>query len=220
MTTTKKSAKRTAKPTAKKAKQAERVSSLNRLITRVGLLFIAIGLIIGGISIYNNWHGQQSTVKPEPVSSLLNSSAASDNGDPLISGAPVHITINNVGIDLNVIPGYYYPSTKSWTLTSTNAQYGTITAKANNKSGATFIYGHALMNVFGKLPKVQPGDTAVIKTDSGHTFVYKFQKSSVVTPDNTSLFKYKGPPVLILQTCTGAWYQNRQLFVFNFSEVS
>jgi LPXTG-site transpeptidase (sortase) family protein len=220
MTTMKKSAKRTVKPTAKKAKQAERVSSLNRLITWAGLVFIAIGLIVGGGGLYNDWQRQHSTAKPEPISKLLENSAANDKGNPLVSGSPVHINISSVGIDLNVIPGYYYPQTKSWTLTSTNAQYGTITAKANNKSGATFIYGHALMNVFGKLPKVQPGDTAVIKTDSGHTFIYKFQKSSVVTPDNTSLFSYKGQPVLILQTCTGAWYQNRQLFVFSFSEVS
>jgi len=189
------------------------------LKTRLALGLILVGLIAAGVSLVRTWQAQHSSAAAKPLSQIL-SDRRPDGSQPLISGTPVHITIPSVNIDLNVIPGYYYPATKSWTLSLDNAQYGVITAKANNRSGATFIYAHARVNDFGRLPKVQPGDQAIIKTDNGRTFNYKFQSSSVVTPDDTSLFSYHGQPVLILQTCTGTWWQNRQLFVFNFSGVS
>jgi LPXTG-site transpeptidase (sortase) family protein len=195
-------------------------SKPSRFFTKAGLGLVIIGLLIGGFSLFSVWLDQRSAVKPQPLSKVLSNKKAADNAQSVISGTPVHISLPSVNIDLNVIPGYYYPSTQTWTLTSTNAQYAVMTARANNKAGDTFIYGHALMNVFGRLPGVKPGDKVLITTDNGHTFTYTFQTSSITTPDDTSLFDYKGKPVLILQTCTGAHFQNRQLFVFNLSGVS
>jgi LPXTG-site transpeptidase (sortase) family protein len=207
------------KSQANKAKQSS-VSKIWLYLNKAGLSLIIVGLIFAGISLFGIWENQHSSAKPKPLSQALDNRQPKDNGQPLISGTPRHIIIPSVGIDLNVIPGYYYPSTNSWTLSPTNAQYAVMTAKANNKEGDTFIYGHALMNVFGKLPKIQPGDVVTITTDTGHTFSYTFQSSTITTPTDTTLFKYRGKPILILQTCSGAWYQNRQLFVFNLSKVS
>jgi LPXTG-site transpeptidase (sortase) family protein len=203
----------------KKTKQSQK-SKKSSLITKAGLALVLIGLVVGAINILGIWHSQRSAARLQPLAKVLNNHKPAENDQPIVSGTPTHISVPSVGIDINVIPGYYYSKTKSWTLSNNNAQYGVITPKANNKSGDTFIYGHALMNVFGRLPAVKPGDKAIITTDNGHTFTYQFQVSSITSPGDTSLFSYKGRPVLILQTCTGVWYQNRQLFVFDFSGVS
>jgi LPXTG-site transpeptidase (sortase) family protein len=203
-----------------KSKKSKKQAKQTRWQLSAGLMFVLIGLFVGGVSLFSVWLNQRSVVKPQPLSKVLSNSKPADNGQPTVSGTPVHITVPSVSIDLKVIPGYYYPASQSWTLSSVNAQYAVMTAKANNKSGDTFIYGHALMNVFGRLPKVESGAQAFITTDNGHTFTYTFQSSSVTTPGDTSLFDYKGKPVLILQTCTGTQFQNRQLFVFNLLKVS
>jgi len=214
-TTSKTKAVNNTKKTANK-KQAKGLG----ILSKAGLLFLIAGIIAGAIEFGLVWHRQHSAAATVPISQVLNSSSQNDNSGPLVSGTPVHITIPSVNIDLQVIPGYYYPATNSWTLSNDKAQYGVMTAKSNNKEGATFIYAHALDNVFGRLPKILPGQQAIVTTDNGLKFTYSFQQSTVTKPTDTSLFNYKGKPVLILQTCTGAWYQDRQLFVFNLTEIS
>jgi LPXTG-site transpeptidase (sortase) family protein len=189
-------------------------------ISTSGLILIIIGLLIAGFSLLGIWWSQRSSEKPKPFNQVVNNAKPHDDGTPLITGTPTHIEIPNVGIDLNVIPGYYYPKTATWTLSLDSAQFATMTAKPNNKSGDTFIYAHYRFHVFYTLPKVKAGDEAIITTDNGHTFRYTFVSSTITTPDNTSLFNYKGKPILILQTCTGTHFQNRQLFVFNFTQVN
>lgn len=186
----------------------------------IGLVLVLIGLLLGGVSIYNLWSSQRSAVKPELLSRVLKNTKPADDGQPLISGTPVRIEVPSVNIDLKVIPGYYYPSTKSWTLSLDKAQYAVMTAKPNNKQGNTFIYGHYRLGVFYTLPKIHLGAETIITTDNGHKFTYTFEKSSITTPEDTSLFNYQGKPILILQTCTGAQFQNRQLFVFNLTRVN
>ena len=192
----------------------------SRFQTKAGVALITIGVIVGGASLYNLWQSQRSVTSPKPWSQVLSDKKPADNGIPTISGTPTHITIPSVNIDLNVIPGYYSPKSQSWTLSLDSAQYAVMTPKVNDKSGATFIYGHYRLHVFYTLPKIQPGDLAVITADNGHTFTYTFVSSTITTPDNTELFNYKGKPVLILQTCTGVHFQNRQLFVFDLTKVS
>ena len=195
-------------------------SRWGHLLNSAGLSLIVIGLIIAAGSLFGVWWNQRSAEKTKPLSQVLNNTAPKNDGSPLISGTPVHIAIPNVSIDLNVIPGYYYPKTQSWTLSLNDAQFATMTAKPNNKSGDTFIYAHYRLHVFYTLPHVKVGDEAIITTANGHTFTYSFLSSTITSPDNTSLFNYHGKPILILQTCTGVHFQNRQLFVFNLSKVS
>jgi len=138
----------------------------------------------------------------------------------LISGQPVHLSIPSQGISLDVIDGYFNSKTGNWTLTTDKAQYATTTALPNNESGNTFIYGHNRWEVFYHLPRVQLGDEAIITTDNNHTFTYKLSSVKTTDPTDTSLFDYKGPPILTLQTCTGLYYQNRALFTFQLVGVS
>jgi len=197
---------------SRQASKKQKRPALNRAGLLCGSALIAIGIAIGAYSLIATWLAQRSYANSGPA--LVSSSIPRDT-NPLMEGTPTHITIPSVNIDLEIIPGYYTPSNKSWTLTRDKAQWGTMTAKANNKEGSTFIYAHNRVGVFHTLPKIQLGAEVIINTDNNHLFTYKFVNSTVTSPSDTSLFSYEGKPVLVLQTCTGLWYQDRQLFMFD-----
>ena len=138
-----------------------------------------------------------------------------------VSGQPVRITIPSEHVDLPVIPGVYDPSTDSWTLTGYKAQFATTSEPANNLGGETFIYGHNNNYVFGALRHVTPsvGAEAFIYTDNGHVFAYTFVKTWSVGPYDVATLDYQGPPVLLIQTCTGSLNELRTMYFFNFEKV-
>lgn len=136
-----------------------------------------------------------------------------------VFGTPVEIRIPSLNIDLPVDPGVYNPATDSWTLSGFHAQYGTMTAPANDAAGNTFIYGHNNPYVFGPLKRIQPGASVEIIASNGNRFYYTYQKSYTVAPNDVSLFKYYGSPILTVQTCTGAWHEKRQLYEFKLDRV-
>lgn len=145
--------------------------------------------------------------------------AAQNSG--YIGGTPVRIQIPSLNIDLAVIPGYYNAKSQTWTLTTNKVQYATITPEANNQAGNTFLYGHYRSNVFANLHRIQSGASAIITTDNGHKFTYTLSAVHVVSPsDSASVFNYQGAPILTVQTCTGLFFQNRQLFTFDLSGVA
>ena len=180
----------------------------------VGLGFITTGMILGWQPLMQSWH-QPQIAQAQSMAATLKSGPLPAPQPVLIEGHPVRIQIPSLAVDLSVINGYYNTTSKTWTLTSDKAQYATNTQPANNQQGNTFIYGHNRAQVFQSLYKLQVGQQAIISTDTGHTFTYRFTGSIVTTPYDDSLFTYQGPPILTLQTCSGLWYQNRQLFHFN-----
>lgn len=141
---------------------------------------------------------------------------------PLISGKPIRIVIPASGVDLPVDEGHYSPVDDSWTLSGLRAQYAMISVPANNRNGATFIYGHNNNSVFGALRHVTPvpGALAQVYTENGHIFEYAFETSASVTPADTSALQYQGPPILTILTCTGAVNEWRTLYKFNFVRVA
>jgi sortase (surface protein transpeptidase) len=96
-----------------------------------------------------------------------------------------------------------------------------ISAVANNTSGDTFIYGHNNDYVFGAFRHITPtpGATAFVYTANGHIFDYTFDSSLNLSPDDTSILTYQGPPVLTIQTCTGSVNEWRTMYRFNFDKV-
>lgn len=187
-----------------------------RFSLTVGILFIAAAILVGGGHIFDNWkfnHANAFGTPPVSTHQQINTNK------PLIQGKPVRIQIPSLKIDLTVIDGYYYPKSKTWTLSPDKAQYATMTPYANNREGNTFIYGHAVGAVFQNLPRITPGSEAIVYTENGHKFTYKLTLTYTTNPNDNSLFTYQGPPILTLQTCTGLWYQNRSMFVFSLEKV-
>lgn len=143
-------------------------------------------------------------------------------GIKLIYGRPVRIVIPSESVDLPLIPGVYDPATNSWTLSGYEAQFATSSAPANNVGGETFIYGHNNNYVFGALRHVTPtvGAEALIYTDNNHIFSYRFEKIWSVGPDDVTTLEYQGPPVLLIQTCTGSLNELRTMYLFKFVKVA
>lgn len=131
-----------------------------------------------------------------------------------ITGHPSQLAIPSLKINLAVINGYYERSSGVWTLTLNKAQYATVTVPPNNEAGNTLIYGHYRPEVFAYLHLIQPGSKAIVTTDNGYQFTYTFQRSEAFDPTDTSIFAYKGAPRLTLQTCSGSFFQHRQMYFF------
>lgn len=180
-----------------------------------GLFLVLAGFLLGSGHLLQ--HFQQQNSRPAFAPSKV---PAIDLRKATISGIPGHIDIPAVDISVNIEPGYYDKTTKTWTLSLDKAEYATITPEANNGNGNTFIYGHNRWSVFYKLLKAKPGDQAVVTTTNHHTFVYKMTARHDTNPNDDSLFRYQGPPIMTLQTCSGLWYQHRSLFVFNLVKAS
>ncbi len=153
------------------------------------------------------------------------STAASAGSKPVgapaqpVSGKPVRFQIPALNIDLPIIDGHYDEGSKTWTLSKDKVQYAVNTPLANNTEGNTFIYGHNRAGVFKTLYQIKPGDKAIVTADTGHVFTYKFKAAYETSPSDQSLFQYQGSPIMTVQTCSGIWYQNRQLFTFTLEKV-
>lgn len=136
-----------------------------------------------------------------------------------ISGHPVRVVAPTVGVDMPVVDGFYDSASGDWTLYSDKAQFAAMTAEPNDKEGQTFIYGHATQRVFGKLLTMKTGDHVEVYTSNGYKFTYTLTETDIVTPQNTNVLSYTGKPRLLLQTCVGAWSQNRKFFMLDFTKV-
>jgi LPXTG-site transpeptidase (sortase) family protein len=190
---------------------------MKRFFKKKFVITVAAGLITAGLvgtlpAIYFSSSNNGSVAKH----ALAVAASTPVKNQPLVTGPPVAISISSVNINLPLVNGYYNPKTREWTLSSDKAQFATPTVQPNNLSGNTFIYGHALANVFGRLDKIQPGDKATVTTSNGYVFSYKFTSTYATQPTDLSVLHYQGSPILSLQTCSGSWYQNRQMYLFSF----
>jgi LPXTG-site transpeptidase (sortase) family protein len=138
---------------------------------------------------------------------------------PIISGRPVRIIINSLGVDLPVDEGRYSGADGTWSLSGYHAQYAMLTPLANDDNGNTFLYGHNNKYVFGPLKKIAVGAQVQVYTDNNKIFYYNFSSTYAVAPDNTSVLDYQGPSILTIQTCSCIWNEQRQMYVFSFEKV-
>ena len=139
---------------------------------------------------------------------------------PIITaGIPLRIVLPTLELDLAIEVGKYDPVNDSWTLSGYNAHFATITAPANDYADNTFIYGHNNKYVFGHLRFLNPGDPVLVYTDNGLVFHYKYESKLTVSPSDTSVLTYQGPPILTIQTCSGNWDEWREMYKFNFERV-
>lgn len=182
------------------------------------LLLLAGGLISSGqlLQMHRNAEAQSTA---SPIFTSVETAYKKPADAKAISGQPVHIQIPERNISIAVAEGTFSRWSQTWTLSNDKAHFATVTAPANNQAGLTFIYGHNTNAVFGRLNDIKPGETAIVTTDNGHVFTYKYRDSKEVAPTDVSLFNYKGAPILTLQTCSGTWSEKRHLLTFDLVEA-
>lgn len=179
-------------------------------------------LILVGLSLFISSRlirGSESQIQAQPAFTPENSTPQVIADPEVIQGKPVSLTISDINVDNTVIDGVFESQSQKWTLTLDKVQHAVMTQQPNDKSGMTFMYGHNRKGVFAKLPSIKEGAIAEVKTENGHKFTYRFTKSQRTSPEDVSVFSYQGPPVLVLQTCVGAFFQDRQLFTFELVGV-
>lgn len=135
-------------------------------------------------------------------------------------GVPTRVVVPSVNIDLPVKTGSYQPKNKSWTLDDSAIFYADQTVPANSRNGTTLLYGHGTWPLFGRIVDIRKGATAQVHTDTGLTFIYKYQSSQQVDPSDISMLTNEGPPILVLQTCSGPFDAYRTLVSFKLVEVT
>ena len=139
----------------------------------------------------------------------------------IVMGKPVRLLVPKISRDIRVMEGHYNEKDGSWTLRDGKIEtyFAMPSALANDYGGNTIIYGHSNRFVFSPLKNLVPGDVAEVHTDNGHVFRYAFVDTLEVQPDDVSIFTLEGPAQLILQTCTGNWYEKRGLYRFSLLET-
>lgn len=138
--------------------------------------------------------------------------------NPII-GTASRIVVPSVGIDTAVKPGSYDVDKQTWVIDHTSAFHADVTVPVNNANGTTLIYGHAGWNIFETLPEVAEEALAYVYTSEGYRFVYTFESNRRVDPSDVSVLVSTGPPLLVLQTCSGAFDAYRTLVTFRYKEV-
>lgn len=187
----------------------------DKVIYRLNILVISAGMLLLAwvVSPISSFNPNKVAANPVPVTQVVTKKK------PTISGMPVRITVPALAIDLPVEPGIYDPATSSWTIANKKAFFATLTALSNDRAGNTLIYGHNNRSVFRALHSISAPAQAYVYTDNGYIFVYEFQTAAVVNPSDTSIFGYKGRPILTLQTCDGTWNEVRKLFTFTLKDT-
>lgn len=183
-----------------------------------GLLIACSGLALSGPGLY--YQLRQNT-SPQTSVTLPSISMPASIHKQTQTGIPTRIQIPSLNLDLAITAGLYNESTKSWTLSKDKAHFATVSNQPNDTYGNTFIYGHNRRSVFSKLPQLQKGAVVIISTDTNLRFTYRYSYTEKTDPNNTSvILPYSKKPTLSLQTCSGTWYQNRQIYRFDFVRVS
>ncbi len=137
----------------------------------------------------------------------------------VITGKPSRILIPSLSMDLAIVDGVYSQNTKTWTLSSDKAHYALPSVQPNDDKGNTLIYGHYRPEVFARLHTIKVGAEIQVLTDNGYRFIYSYRETKAVDPTNVDIFAYEGKPQLTIQTCSGAWMQNRQFYFSDFVRV-
>lgn len=157
--------------------------------------------------------------QPAPLPTVIASHYSKVYTKAIKTGFPTKLVIPSLNLDLEVGRGSYNTSDRSWTIDASRAFYADLSVPLNDHNGVTLIYGHAQAPVFGRLSNIQVGATADVYSDSNYLFHYKYESVQNVVPTDLSVFTTEGKPILVLQTCTGAFDSYRALFKFNLEEV-
>ena len=189
-----------------------------KVMTIGGTALIVLSLIVIIPTLYFRY-SHQGTVSLAAVMPQVKNIVAPQPGIPRISGQPISVSVPSVWINnVPVVDGVYDAATGDWNVGLSQAQFIPQTALPNNIQGDTYIYGHYRPAVFAYLHHVVAGSSATVTTANGYLFTYQYVGTYAIAPSDSSVLAYTGvgPPILTLQTCSGDFFQNRQLYIFDY----
>ncbi len=122
---------------------------------------------------------------------------------------PVRVKLGQLKIDLPLESSHIVNGI--WETSNTQVSYLADSARPG-EGGNIVMYAHNRPQLFGKLGKLQPGDTVQVEVADGTTYEYRVDSLTVVKPENVSAVLPTKKEVLTLYTCTG-WLDSERLVV-------
>lgn len=124
---------------------------------------------------------------------------------PEDSAAPHHISIADVGIDMDIEPGVI--NNGIWSVSEFHANHLKTSAHPGTK-GNVIIYGHDKPSIFERLRDIEPGASITISTTSGE-HVYIVEETYTTAPTDSSPILPTDEETLTVYTCEGLFNEKR-----------
>lgn len=127
-------------------------------------------------------------------------------------GVPTVITIDSVGIRLEVKEGVYDFQNMTWTLTNGYAYWANLSDSISSKGSHTVIYAHNLWHEFSRTKDLEVGDLIEIETSQGKRVIFEYVSDSIVNPNNGNVFfEDTDESQVVLITCSGVFSESRRI---------
>lgn len=191
--------------------------SVAQIVKRQAPVIIAGAMIFGGIFILSS--SSRAVLTPATAKKSLTTNLHPATPQTFISEQPVRLFVPSADIALSVRRGVYDQNLMTWLVPGNEAYFADGSVQPNNSTGTTYIYGHANKKAFLNLDHLKEGDIAVVQGES-KSFYYELVGNITTTSSDTSRLTKSGPPLLVLQTCTGLHFQYRAQYVFKFVRVA
>lgn len=168
---------------------------------RQGLILVIVGLLlIASVAAWRFWEARVLSFTQEPPVA-----------EEVRKSSPNRITIPVVKLDLPVEEGVIESGV--WQVSKGGASHLVTSANPGEK-GNIVIYGHNRSDLFGPIHWLEVGGEIKVTNQDGEEFVYRIEKTAVVSPDNLFyVLPNKEEEILTLYTCTGFLDSKRYIVV-------
>jgi len=126
--------------------------------------------------------------------------APDDSSTVNIVGVPKRLIIDDLGINLEVVPGNI--KNDKWSTTYDGVSY-LSSSPIPGTAGNSILYGHNWASLLGNLKSAKPGQVIEIVDDSGKVTKFEISFVQVVGPNEKSILDQTSDSRITLYTCTG-----------------
>ncbi len=184
------------------------------------MICVATCLLLGGLSyllvprinaafVRHDGRRQNTTRLDQAVHEV-----SADTQTAMTLGRPVAMTLDRLGISLQIVPGTYRSADQSWAL---DMQHAFLMQSPDEAPLSTpIIYGHNIPAVFRKLDGVAANEVLKMQTEDGRELLFRYVADSVVLPNDDTVFRSQLHNTVLIMTCTGSHFQHRRILQFEY----
>lgn len=135
----------------------------------------------------------------------------------VVQSPPSKIELPSVDVSLDIVPGAYNATDKTWSIADGKANFATNTSLPSQQTGMSLLYAHDRKDGFADLEKLADKATAKLHNSDGIelTYTYHQEETKIYNPEDTSLFKSNDTkPRLVLLTCNDWLSSTRIAYTF------
>jgi hypothetical protein len=166
----------------------------------------------------------QRTVAAQQVrndlDTALSSKAQSDTKE--LTGHPVNLSIDRLGIKLSIERGEFNSANRTWTLDPTHLFVSTfndpqpiVSTNIDKQPLKVIFYGHNTETVLLNTKDITKGDILRINTAEGNSLTYYYVSDELISPTAAGILRQpRQQTPIALVTCNGIWSTERRVMYF------